>query len=245
MPLTISISIQATLKSTQHTSTANRASTTIQPKMTDSDDDIDPELLELLRQSLITSAQPVPSSSLPPSTNEPSSSPQDTKVLSSAQYITDQAVDVALNSRGTKAAAQLIYAQMQERGYSTKTWSTHALHPQVNEDDSDERKQEVLEFIFTMDLLNFCFWSEKKEQDRFAVEYLGKRWTGYWSLVAALRRAADEGWIPFLVIFLCFYVHASWSRYSWHVLLLFLCTIEGNHSVYRCSYHETFLLGRS
>ncbi|KAI9872029.1 MAG: hypothetical protein M1830_002134 [Pleopsidium flavum] len=43
-----------------------------------------------------------------------------------------------------------------------------------------------------MDLLNFCFWSERGRDDRFAVEYAGKRWTGYWSLVAALKRALDE-----------------------------------------------------
>jgi hypothetical protein len=51
----------------------------------------------------------------------------------------------------------------------------------------------VLEFVFTMDLLNFCFWSEKDEESRFAVQYQGKRWTGYWSLIAALRRALDDG----------------------------------------------------
>lgn len=44
-----------------------------------------------------------------------------------------------------------------------------------------------------MDLLNFSFWSEKNEDERFAVEYEGQKWTGYNSLVAALQRALDEG----------------------------------------------------
>ena len=54
-------------------------------------------------------------------------------------------------------------------------------------------------FIFTMDLLNYCFWSDHDDDDGkgkrsgFRVEYAGKRWSGYWSLVAALRRALDEG----------------------------------------------------
>jgi hypothetical protein len=48
-------------------------------------------------------------------------------------------------------------------------------------------------FIFTMDLLNFSFWSEEEEDERFSIEYKGKKWTGYWSLVAALQRALDEG----------------------------------------------------
>ena len=44
-----------------------------------------------------------------------------------------------------------------------------------------------------MDLLNFSFWSEKSEEDRFQVEYRDKRWTGYWSLVAGLQRGLEEG----------------------------------------------------
>ena len=43
-----------------------------------------------------------------------------------------------------------------------------------------------------MDLLNFSFWSEKNEEERFAVVYKGKRWTGYWSLVAILQRALEQ-----------------------------------------------------
>jgi hypothetical protein len=44
-----------------------------------------------------------------------------------------------------------------------------------------------------MDLLNFSFWSENNNDERFAIEYKDKKWTGYSSLVAALQRALDEG----------------------------------------------------
>lgn len=37
------------------------------------------------------------------------------------------------------------------------------------------------------------FWSELDESERYQVLYRGKRWTGYNSLVACLRRALDEG----------------------------------------------------
>lgn len=37
------------------------------------------------------------------------------------------------------------------------------------------------------------FWSELSEEQRYQVEYRGKRWTGYNSLVASLRRALDGG----------------------------------------------------
>ena len=37
------------------------------------------------------------------------------------------------------------------------------------------------------------FWSELSEAERYQVDYRGRRWTGYSSLVASLRRALDEG----------------------------------------------------
>jgi GH43 family beta-xylosidase len=137
-----------------------------------SDDEADPELLELLRQHLRGNvSKPV----------EP-----ETHVLEGAEYVYNNSIDVALDSQSTKAAARMIYDEMQKKEYSTKTWTSHDLHPKTKD-------QSTVAFIFTMDLLNFSFWSEKEEDERFAVEYKGKRWTGYWSLVAALQRALEEG----------------------------------------------------
>lgn len=141
-----------------------------------SDDGADPELVELLRQSLLGIGGPPK----PPA-------PPETKVLQGAQYVFDNAIDVALNSANTKAAAETIWKLMQERHYSTKTWSMHELHPKAKD-------EKTVDFIFTLDLLNFSFWSEEKDEEkRFSIEYRGKKWTGYWSLVAALQRALDEG----------------------------------------------------
>ena len=53
---------------------------------------------------------------------------------------------------GTKSAALSIYSMMQERGYSTEAWSSHELHPKASEGFSDV---DIVNFIFTMDLLNF------------------------------------------------------------------------------------------
>jgi len=137
-----------------------------------SDDEADPELLELLRahfqKSTIGSVVP------------------ETRVLEGAEYVYNNSIDVALDSQCTKAAAAMIYEQMQKKEYSRKTWSSHELHPKAKDEST-------VAFIFTMDLLNFSFWSEKNEEERFAIEYKGKKWTGYWSLVAALQRALDEG----------------------------------------------------
>jgi hypothetical protein len=140
-----------------------------------SDDEADPELLALLRQhfegKLNLDAEP------------------ETGVLEGAEHVYDNAIDVALHMRSCKNAAAAIYAQMQQKQYSPATWAAHELHP-------DRRKlgdEATVAFIFTMDLLNFSFWSERSEKERFAIEYRGKRWTGYWTLVAAMQRALDEG----------------------------------------------------
>jgi Potential Queuosine, Q, salvage protein family len=137
-----------------------------------SDDEADPGLLDFLRQHF-------QKASLAPKIPE-------THVLEVAEYVYDNAIDVALDYRSTKAAAAMIYDQMQKKEYSTKTWAEHELHPKAKDEST-------VAFIFTMDLLNFSFWSEKNDEERFAVEYKGKKWTGYWSLVASLQRALDEG----------------------------------------------------
>lgn len=137
-----------------------------------SDDEADPELLDLLRKHLKGVDQ---------KRDEP-----ETQVLDGAEYVYNNSIDVAIDTRSTKSASNMIYEQMQKKRYSTKTWSSHFLHP-------DPKDESTVGLIFTMDLLNFSFWSEKSEEERYATEYKGRKWTGYWSLVAALRRALDEG----------------------------------------------------
>jgi hypothetical protein len=141
-----------------------------------SDDEPDLELLALLRQHMQGKLN---------LNDEP-----ETGVLEGAEYVCDNAIDVAIDMRSCKNAAAAIHAQMQQKQYSPATWASHELHPDRAAVGDDAA---VVAFVFTMDLLNFSFWSEKSEAKRFAVEYRGKRWTGYWSLVAALQRALEEG----------------------------------------------------
>ncbi|KAL4990123.1 hypothetical protein BDW68DRAFT_155097 [Aspergillus falconensis] len=137
------------------------------------DDEVDHELIALLRKSL----------GLGGGAANPGAA--ETKVLQNSQYVFDNAIDVALNPSKTKEAADTIWRQMQKKEYSTSSWSEHELHPKA-------KNESTVDFIFTMDLLNFSFWSAEPEEKRFAIEYRGKKWTGYWSLVAALQRALDE-----------------------------------------------------
>jgi hypothetical protein len=136
-----------------------------------SDDEVDLELLDLLRKRFGIGTE--------------NDGPPETKVLENAQFIYDNSVDVALDMRSTKVAAQLILDEMEKREYSTQTWSEHELHPKSKDENT-------VNFIFTMDLLNFSFWSEKSEGEKFAVVYKGKRWTGYFSLIALLQRALEQ-----------------------------------------------------
>lgn len=140
-----------------------------------SDDEVDSDLLELLRKSLGIHDHSPPR-------------PAKTGVLEDAEYIYDNSTDVALDMRGTKTAASSIWTLIQEKQYSTRDWSQHELHPKAKDEST-------VDFIFLMDLLNFSFWSDGALPEQYAVEYRGKTWTGYWSLVAAIQRALDEGTI--------------------------------------------------
>jgi hypothetical protein len=59
-------------------------------------------------------------------------------------------------------------------------------------------------WVLVLDALNFCFWSESTDPaQRWRVHYGGALHDGYWALVAALRRAVDEGrplWDPFYLV---------------------------------------------
>ncbi|MCJ1472528.1 hypothetical protein MMC13_001177 [Lambiella insularis] len=120
-----------------------------------------------------------------PDTGVNVSSPE-TSVLRDAEYIYNNSIDVAIDSQGTRSVAETIWTAMRKKDYSRKSWSAHELHPKA--------KDEVtVNFIFTMDLLNFSFWPASPSETGYMVDYQGKHWTGYWSLVAALQRALGEG----------------------------------------------------
>ena len=155
-----------------------------------SDDDADPELLSLLREALGLGSNT-------------SKAPTSTQVLKSAEYIYDNAIDVSIVSGATKAASESVWRLMREKSYSTRIWSEHELHPKAKDEST-------VNFIFTMTLLNFSFWSALPSEERFAIDYKGRKWTGYWSLVAALQRALGEGQSSLNIAF----VSSRLSKYS-------------------------------
>lgn len=114
-------------------------------------------------------------------------------VYESIKPVVERAKDVLINESKCRESAMLILKEMDKRDFSIKTWSTHELTPSY-------RDQRTIDWIFTVDLLNFSFWSNvddydtgKAESQRYAVEYNQKKYTGYWSLVAAINKALDKG----------------------------------------------------
>jgi hypothetical protein len=76
---------------------------------------------------------------------------------------------------------------MEERPYDTTTWATHELHPKG-------MTTEAVEWIFLVDLLNFSFFSDETDPEKqFYITYKDKKYTGYWSLCAAVNRALEAG----------------------------------------------------
>ncbi|KAK6436165.1 hypothetical protein LTR95_007644 [Oleoguttula sp. CCFEE 5521] len=145
-----------------------------------SDDEADPELIALLRSHLGLDAQP--------SAHVITSS---TGILADAEYIYNNSIDVSISMSGTHSAATELYNQFTSRSYSAKSWNDHPLHPTLGDERWDE--EAMVRFIFTMDLLNFSFWSELSAEERWQVEWRGKKWTGYSGMVAGLRRGVEEG----------------------------------------------------
>ncbi|GAA5883242.1 hypothetical protein JCM16303_007325 [Sporobolomyces ruberrimus] len=122
-------------------------------------------------------------------------------VLESARKVTDISQHVKLDKNGIKRASEQILSQLVKEPYTPSSWSLVPLHP-VPALHSPEF---ILNWIFLVSSLNFSFWSSLPSQKRYGVEYEtacdGKAkegegevvWTGYFSLLAALHRAIEEG----------------------------------------------------
>lgn len=110
--------------------------------------------------------------------------PPDTRVLAGAEHVARQAIDVFIDRQGTIDAAGAVVSRLRAAPLSPSAWGAHALHPKP----AEMGEEQTVDFVFTLGMLNFSFWSE----DGYAVSYQDKSYSGYWSLVAALRRALDE-----------------------------------------------------
>lgn len=98
-------------------------------------------------------------------------------------------MDVTIDKEGVGKVADLVQGCLKQGSFSKDSWRRHPLHPKALDDSTAQ-------WIFLVDALNFCFWSENCAE-KCEVEFDGKRHSGYWSLCAAANRAIQEG-IPLL-----------------------------------------------
>lgn len=108
-------------------------------------------------------------------------------IKQSAEFISQNSAFVKINHSAIDACAEYIASQMQVVEYSTATWSQHPLHPR------SMGPQEICDWIFMMDLLNFSFWHEKSSLLPYTVSFNGTAYTGYWSLCAAMKKMDAKG----------------------------------------------------
>ncbi|KAH3850687.1 queuosine salvage protein-like [Dreissena polymorpha] len=106
----------------------------------------------------------------------------------SGRFIAENSKGVKIISDGVRKIAEFMAQKIKEGSYNMQSWKEHELNPKTMD-------KAALDWIFVSDTLNFSFWSED-ENDKYVVNYGGKKHTGYWSLCAAINRALDEG-IPF------------------------------------------------
>ncbi|KAG0143611.1 hypothetical protein CROQUDRAFT_661055 [Cronartium quercuum f. sp. fusiforme G11] len=129
-------------------------------------------------------------------------------VRESARWVIERAVEVQINQAGIELAANqllpsILTAQVSLQGKPTvlTDWHSHPLHPPLprredlqSSEAFEEARDKLLHWIFLVSVLNFSFWSSSPST-RFSVRCGPKdvAWTGYWSLLAALHRAIEEG----------------------------------------------------
>ncbi|KAJ8080267.1 hypothetical protein PM082_017097 [Marasmius tenuissimus] len=124
-------------------------------------------------------------------------------VIESAEFAHRKIDVVQINEQGVSVAAKYICQRLHVESYTPRTWRTHPVHilPHEPHSSSDPWNKAVLDWIFLISSLNFSFWSEKEGRPgRYGVEWQvswdneeKKVWTGYWSLVAALNKALQNG----------------------------------------------------
>ncbi|KAF8339741.1 uncharacterized protein EI90DRAFT_3037634 [Cantharellus anzutake] len=126
-------------------------------------------------------------------------------VLEDARFAYEHTSFSTLNSEGISIAAEVLNDVMIRQEYSPNVWRSEPLHlipPPWIRSAEDPLARPTLDWIFLVSALNFSFWSEYEgSEKRFAVDWRTswdpdspeKSWDGYYSLLAALNRALEEG----------------------------------------------------
>ncbi|KAG9394448.1 Protein of unknown function DUF2419 [Carpediemonas membranifera] len=105
-------------------------------------------------------------------------------VLESAYWITERSKHVSIDKDSVKRLAAEIVSSKSQGLCNTAVWGSHELNPSTPDETTAD-------WVFVVDILNFSFWYD--DGTPVIVEYRGRVWSGYWSLVAAINKALDSG----------------------------------------------------
>ncbi|KZT60449.1 hypothetical protein CALCODRAFT_465590 [Calocera cornea HHB12733] len=114
-------------------------------------------------------------------------------VLESAKFICKGNPHITIDEQAIPAVARELSETL--KTYTPHIWREQPLHnvPVVPYDPYHPSTRETLDWLFFVSTLNFSFWSDAGCTRRFAVEWDGQKWNGYYSLLAVIKRALDAG----------------------------------------------------
>ncbi|CAH0391795.1 unnamed protein product [Bemisia tabaci] len=105
-------------------------------------------------------------------------------VRESCEFIANSAKDVKINSSKVDSVADLILEAHKQGKISLSNFSECEVHPKSNDSLG-------IDWIFTVDTLNFCFWNPRAAH--WEVTWNKKKYSGYYALCAAIWRSIEEG----------------------------------------------------
>lgn len=105
----------------------------------------------------------------------------------SAKLISSLAKHVTINNEGIQKLGNILIDEIESQRLSPNNFSQTPVHPK-------SKDPWALDWLFVVDTLNFCFWSNENEEGWKVEGY-----SGYFALCAAINRAQREK-VTYLVI---------------------------------------------
>ncbi|XP_043475508.1 queuosine salvage protein [Leptopilina heterotoma] len=99
----------------------------------------------------------------------------------SAKFISQHSKNVFINEKGVKDISCLILEGLKSGEISKENFFNHEFLPK-------EYDSKVIDWIFVLNTLNFCFWRKRND-----VHWEVKGESGYFALCAAVKRSLEEG----------------------------------------------------
>jgi len=103
--------------------------------------------------------------------------------LDAAKFIASNATNVAIKPENIGQISRLILEGLVKENFELANWKSLEVNPKVADNFA-------VDWIFFIDLLNFSFWAEGKNQ--YVVTYNGTAYTGYFAMCAAVQKAISN-----------------------------------------------------